>query len=437
MLYRRLRNYICSVAVLGLLGAGCAPGTLPKPREPVSLQLSGSEEIQLGRILVARALQQLGGALDDPELAAYVSRTGVELVRHSDRPDLRYEFVVVNESTPNSFAFPGGTVAVTRGLLESLDSAEQLAAVLAHELGHLAARHPLQMVQQEGLLELTEAVLAEPVLDRDFGLGAQRAGLLASALLNAVHSPEQEREADRYAADLLIRAGYDPGAAVRLQEYFARRLERGVDSPWSTGLARTHPLSPTRTAALRAYLASPEVAVAEQTGRSDDPHAFARAFAGLRRNQPGYALYDQARELERWGRFAEAIALYRQANAEAPGQFPILTALGTAFLKSDDLVAGRQYLQQAIRLNGHYYRSRLGLGYLLLEEEDYALAIRELEASMALLPTLQGAYLLAGAYAGNQQIGPARTLYQAVVQADGNGRLGRAAAARLKEMEQP
>ncbi len=436
-MYNRLQNYIWGLTVLGLLCSGCVPGAVPKPREPVSLQLSGSEEIQLGRILVARALQQLGGALDDPELSAYVSQTGVELARHSVRPDLRYEFVVVNESVPNSYAFPGGMVAVTRGLLEGLDSAEQLAAVLAHELGHLAARHPLQMVQQEGLLELTVAVLDDPLPDRGYGLRAQQAGLLASALLNAVHSTEQEREADRYAADLLIRAGYDPQVMVQLQEYFARRAARAADYSWSAGLASTHPLSPARTAALSAYLASVEDVEAGEAVRRSDIHAFARAFAGLRRNQPGYALYDQAREFERRGQFAEAIALYREANAAAPGQFSILTALGTVYLKNDDLIAGRQYLQQAIRLNGHYYRSRLGLGFLLLEEEDYALAIRELEASMALLPTLQGAYLLAGAYAGNQQTGPARNLFKAVVQADGSGRLGRAAAARLQELEQP
>jgi len=93
--------------------------------------------------------------------------------------------------------------------------------------------------------------------------------------------------------------------------------------------------------------------------------------------------------------------------------------------------------EKAVQLDEQYYRSRPGLGYLLLEQADYSLAIRELETSMALLPTLQGACLLAGAYEGNQQKAQAVEFYRTVVKVDAEGRLGQSATERLQELKYP
>jgi tetratricopeptide (TPR) repeat protein len=206
---------------------------------------------------------------------------------------------------------------------------------------------------------------------------------------------------------------------------------------WLAGLFRTHPFSKERMLGLQGYVAGRYALTSDNPDYVLNQQAFARAVAGLRRSQQGYALYDQAQKLEEQGQLPRAIAVYLQAATAAPDQALILTALGTAYLKADDLTAGQQHLSRAVQLDGQYYRSRMGLGYLLFEQEDYPRAVRELEASMALLPTLQGAYLLASAYEGNRQIGQAVEMYQAVVKASPDSRLGKAAAERLKELEVP
>ncbi len=422
--------------LLGLL-AGCAVSPVTGRQELALFQVSTSEEISLGQQTFPRALQQMGGEYDDPQLADYVRQVGEKLARISQRPDLPYQFKVVNDSTPNAFALPGGFIAISRGLLAALENEAQLASVLGHELGHVTARHSVQAMQRGSLLGLGMAVLGGGAGQGGYGVVAQQAGQLAAGLLENTYSREQERESDRLGVDYLVLAGYNPQGAVQLQEYFYRKVEQGAEPMWLAGLFRTHPFSKERMLDLQQYVAERYAPTAGDPRYVLNQQSFARAVAGLRRMQQGYALYDQARQFEEQGQLSRAIAVYLQAATAAPDQALILTALGTAYLKTDDLAAGQQHLSRAVQLDGQYYRSRLGLGYLLLEQKNYPRAVRELEASMALLPTLQGAYLLASAYEGNRQIGQAVEMYRAVVKADSEGRLGQAAAERLQALERP
>ncbi len=425
------------VFILLLVLGGCAPGPATESRGPASVQLSTSEEIRLGQVASPSVLQQLGGTYNDALLADYVDQLGKRLARFSQRSDLPYQFVVANQSTPNAFVLPGGFIVVTRGLLNALDNEAQLAALLAHQMGHAAARHPVQVVEQGALLEMAVAVIKTGEVQGSYGVRGQQVAQLGSGLLDAVYTHRQELEADRLGSDCLAQAGYDPQAALQLLEHFYQKVERGVEPPWLKGVLRTHPLSRGRIDQLQRYIAENYSRKANEFPSADTPQTFSRAVSGLRRTQQGYTLYDQARQYEKRGQFLKAIVLYQQADAAAPDQALILTALGIAFLKADDLAAARAPLMRALELDGRYYRSRLGLGYLLLEEADYLRAQRELEASMALLPTLQGAFLLAGAYEGSQQPAQAIEVYRALIQADPDGRFGEAAIRRLQDLEEP
>ena len=106
-----------------------------------------------------------------------------------------------------------------------------------------------------------------------------------------------------------------------------------------------------------------------------------------------------------------------------------------AYLKAEDAASARLHLARAVQLDGNYYLSRMGHGYALLQKGDNAGAVRELEASMKLLPTLQGGYLLAEGYEKTGQTQKALELYRAVAEADPNGKLGRTAAERVKALQ--
>jgi predicted Zn-dependent protease len=418
-----------------LLLAGCAVNPVTGKQELALFQVSTSQEIDIGRKAFPGAIQQMGGEYRDPVLNNYVNQVGQGLGRLSPRPDLPFEFKVVNDSTPNAFALPGGFIAITRGLLVNLNNEAQLASVLGHELGHVTARHSVQGMQRGTLLNLGLAVLSGATGQASYGALARQAGQLAAGLLDNTYSREQERESDRLGVDYLVAAGYNPLGAVQLQEYFYRQVEQGAEPVWLAGLFRTHPFSKERMLDLQSYIAGryPQ-AVQDPRYRLNSPQ-FDSATAGLRHTRQGYELYDQARGLEEQGQLSKAIATYLQAATAAPDQSLILTGLGMAYLKAEDLGSARQHLARAVQLDSAYFLSRLGLGYVLLEQDRAAEASRELAASMDLLPTLQGGYLLAQSYDKSGQRAKAVELYRQVSDADPQGKLGKAAAERLRILE--
>ena len=422
---------LCLLPICLLVAGGCAVNPATGRSELALLQINDRQEVALGEKAFPQAVQKMGGEVNDPALENYVNEVGLRVARVSQRPDLPYHFAVVNDSSPNAFALPGGFIAITRGLLVNLDNEAELAAILGHEAGHVSARHAVQGMQRGMLLNLGLTVLSGATDQAAYGPLAQQAGQLAAGLLDKSYSREQEREADRLGIDYMVRAGYDPAGAVQVQDFFYRKLEGGAEPQWLTGLFRTHPFSRERLQANRQYIAANYPAAGGRLASE----AFARKVAGLKKTREAYALYDRAEAFKKEGKLGQAINLYLQAAARAPDEALILTGLGMAYLQAEDLSAARLNLAQAVRLDGDYFYSRLGLGYVHLQQGDAAGAVANLEKSMELLPTLQGGYLLAEGYEKTGRRQKALELYQAVAQANPQGDLGKAAAARARALQ--
>lgn len=422
--------------ILALAGlAGCAVNPATGRRELVLIPVPTSQEISIGEKTFPQAVQQMGGEYPDARLAAYVNQVGLRLGRVSQRPDLPYQFKVVNDSTPNAFALPGGFIAITRGLLVNMDNEAQLAAILGHEIGHVAARHAVQGIQRGALLNVALSILTGVTGDAAYGPLAQQAGELSAALLDRSYSRDQERESDRLGIDYMVQAAYDPQGAVQVQEFFYRQIEGGAKPMWLSGLFRTHPFSKERMLDNEEYIRTRHAQTLNNPSYVLRPETFETATARLRQSRRGYELYDEARKLEEAGNLSQAVTVYLQAAAAAPDESLILAGLGMAYLKAEDAGSARLHLARAVQLDGHYYLSRMGLGYALLKKGDNPGAVGELEASMKLLPTLQGGYLLAEGYEKTGQPQKALELYRAVAQADPDGKLGRSAAERVRALE--
>ena len=125
--------------------AGCATNPATGNRE-LSL-MSEAQEIELGRQMDAQVREEMG-VYSDPELQRYVQDVGMRLARASDRPNLPWQFAVVDSPAVNAFALPGGFIYLTRGILPFLDNEAQLAGVLGHEIGHVTARHSAQQYRK-------------------------------------------------------------------------------------------------------------------------------------------------------------------------------------------------------------------------------------------------------------------------------------------------
>ena len=169
--------------------------------------MTTAEEIRIGRTQHPRILKEFGGEFEKPTLGKYVASIGQLLARTVERRDLKYTFTLLNSDIVNAFALPGGYVYVTRGLLALAGSEAELAAVLAHELGHITALHHAQRQGKEMLAN----ILLQGLGIAAGGQVANVGGLLAQAVLRGF-SREEERQSDTLGIRYLARVGYDPGA---------------------------------------------------------------------------------------------------------------------------------------------------------------------------------------------------------------------------------
>ena len=156
--------------------------------------------------------------VNDPLLYDYLEQLVFELVTHSELKDRRIELVIVDNPTINAFAVPGGYVYVTRGILALANNEAELAAVIAHEIGHITARHSAERYSRSVLTSIGAGIASAAINVN----GASQALGLGSTLYLKSYSRTQEHEADDLGIRYLSRAGYDPNAMA----HFLQSLEQ-------------------------------------------------------------------------------------------------------------------------------------------------------------------------------------------------------------------
>lgn len=192
--------------------------------------------------------------VDDPVLNAYVTSLGRVLARVSERPHLEYRFYVINSPTVNAFALPGGHIYLTRGLIEQTRSGGELAAALAHEIGHVAERHGVDKMERQLRTGSLVSMLYGVILGGEPDLLRRDALELGGALWSARHSREAEQQADAKAVEYLLRAGLDPASMVSLlQKLVAVETQ---DSSVVAGWFSSHPLTRQRITEAEAEIES-------------------------------------------------------------------------------------------------------------------------------------------------------------------------------------
>ncbi len=192
-----------SLALLAACGLVACAGAANPGVSILPSRVSEAQEIRAGQ-RAAREASRTHGLVADQELQDYVQRVGARLAAESDRAQLPWTFRVVDDAMPNAFGMPGGYVFVTRGLLGVLGSEAELAAVIAHEIGHITARHGVQALGRQSGAEL--GVWAAPIAELRALDGGSAVG---AGLLFREHDAEAERQADDLAFTYTLAAGYD------------------------------------------------------------------------------------------------------------------------------------------------------------------------------------------------------------------------------------
>ncbi|MBI3328456.1 MAG: M48 family metalloprotease [Nitrospinae bacterium] len=211
--------------------------------------MNESREIEQGRKLDAEIGKKLG-FYTDAKLQSYVSEVGRRLVRAGSPRSFEYELKIVDMAEENAFASMGGFVYITRGMLAELNSEAELAGVLAHEIGHISARHvPKQLTRQLLGMGAMLGAMALGATVRSPSSNLDKAPLALSALLAQVmysYSQEAELEADEQGLFLAAQAGYDPRVLVGFLRSF--RMKERLTGTGYHGMLATHPESTERVA---------------------------------------------------------------------------------------------------------------------------------------------------------------------------------------------
>jgi predicted Zn-dependent protease len=279
--------------------------------------MSEQEEIQIDHQNSPYQISSDYGITQDRSLEAYVDQVGQRMATLSHRPQMPYRFNVVNATYINAYAFPGGTISATRGILLKLNDEAELASLLGHELGHVNARHTAHQMSQAMLTQTLVGGAAAIVGSQGSTLGdltAQLGSIGAGALL-ASYSRDNEREADDLGLRYMTAAGYDPQGFVELMDML-RSLNKQKANAVQT-LFSTHPMSDERyqTAVNAVHTRYPQATGALHRERYMDQ------TAGLRRIQGAIeAMQNGEKEMGREN-YDGAAVQFQQALRIAPQDY--------------------------------------------------------------------------------------------------------------------
>ena len=371
---------------------GCAVNPVTGKNE--LMLLDETQEINMGAKQFEPTQQSQGGRyVSDPNLTRYVSEIGQRLARVADR-SLPYEFVIIDDSTPNAWALPGGKIAVNRGLLTKLNSEAELAAVLSHEIVHAAARHSAKSIERGMLLSSVIGVASSAIdqnagnYGRIFDNGAQ----LGAQFIVSSYGREAELESDAYGMIYMMRAGFDPEAAVSLQETFVQ-LSKGQSNNWLDGMLASHPPSQERVENNRRTAQR-----LKQAARQDLILGFDRYQSKLNRlsqrspayNQTQTALIAlQERDLSKAQSDIEAALEQTQSEAQ------IHSAAGQIAMARQEFRQAQQHFSAAIKINPNHFRYFLGRGLAAKALKQNDPARTDLRQSQALFSSRAAAEALA------------------------------------------
>jgi predicted Zn-dependent protease len=243
LISRRDFLWMTSLTAAGVM-TGCA--TNPVTGKSQLMLVSKEDELQVDKQYSPHQTSADYGKVQDTVLNNYINRTGMSIAKKTHRPDMPYNFNGVNATYINAYAFPGGSINATRGILLNLDNEAELAALLGHELGHVNARHTAHQMSKGMIVQTVVGGLAILAGTQSSGLGelAGTLGMVGAGALLASYSRDNERQADELGMEYMVRAGYAPKGMIGLMDML-NSLNKRTPSAIELMFA-THPMSSER-----------------------------------------------------------------------------------------------------------------------------------------------------------------------------------------------
>ncbi|MFA5114940.1 MAG: Maf family nucleotide pyrophosphatase [Candidatus Omnitrophota bacterium] len=238
-LFRILKDLGFFVFLIAVFLSGCSTEYNIATKKQEAYFYSTDKEVRMGES-IARQVSRTYKLEEDPLLKQRVESIGRKIAAVCDRKDIDYHFYILQDKEINAVSLPGGYVYINSGLIEKVDNDDELAGVIAHEIGHIVARHSIKKLQAAmGYSVFRILVAAAPQSG-----GAGSAADIAFTELMLGYGREDELLADQLATRYMKRAGYDPHAMVTFLEKLQEDGRRKPLRPKS--YFKTHPYVPDR-----------------------------------------------------------------------------------------------------------------------------------------------------------------------------------------------
>lgn len=425
---RRDFLWVTSLWGVGLL-FGCT--TNPVTGKSQLMLVSEDQEIRIDKQNSPHQFSLDYGQIQDRDLRAYIDRTGRSLVSHSHRPHLPYRFMALNATYINAYAFPGGSVGITRGMLLKLKNEAELAALLGHELAHVNARHTAEQMSKGTLASMFLAGAAAAVGVKNRGLTelATTIGMLGAGILLAAYSRDNEREADSLGMDYMVKTGYSPMGMVGLMEML-KGLSRKRPSTTQI-LFATHPMSDERYQRALFYsktryskFRNAPLYRERYMDNTRNLRAKAAAILAMQEGEGAMAKKD----------YSGAEAFFRKALKEVPEDYAGLLMLSKALILQEKYAEALEHAEEAKAAYPGEAQALHVAGFARIRLKRYSEAYRDFMAYEKVLPGNPNTIFFIGlSLEGMERIEQAAEHYHRYLQKVTRGAHARYAYRRLVE----
>lgn len=360
--------------------------TTSNSNKPFFTLIPEEKEIELGKLYTPFSIDEFEGLYPEEEIQNYVNNVGLKIAKVAERK-VPYKFYVVNSGIINAFALPGGPVVITRGLLLQLDNESQLAGVLAHELGHINARHHVKFLEKQLALSMLLQIGSLLVPQDLTGEILLQLGQVSASLLTLKFSRDQEREADKYGFLYAFEAGYSPQGMIEVFEKF-KKMEKKRPPEWLS----THPLPESRIKEVKEYIAT-----FRPTGiLIKDTQKFQEIRNLILQTKESYDYVENGKKAYKDERKEEAKNLFERALKLYPKNTVALIYLAKLEMEEGNLNKAKEYSEHSLKYDPNFFTANIISGIINFKLKNYESALKFFEKGKSLIPFNGISYYYAG-----------------------------------------
>ena len=371
--------------IVGIAGTAFSVACMVNPvtgKQQLML-VSKEQEIALDRESSPHQFSADYGPVQDKALNSYISKVGLGIAVHSHRPDMPYSFRCVNACYANAYAFPGGSIATTRGLLADLNNEAELAALLGHEIGHVNARHTAQQMTKKMLLGVALAIGTVVVAEKNKKYAPLAAGLgaVGAGALLAHYSRNDERQADQLGMEYMVRSGYNPEGMVQLMDVLQNMSRR--DPGFLDRMFASHPMSSERFATAKSRVAK---LYGDKTKLPFFRERFMDHTVKLRKLKPAIEAFEKGSIAITKKKYGLAESQLKKGLKLAPNDYAGLTLMAKLQLAKENYARAELYAKKAESVYPAEAQAHHVAGVAELSMKQYGKAYASFDRYEQLLP---------------------------------------------------